>query len=576
MRFRKTPIPLILAIGLVFALPAWARHNVALIPHAGSASCSGGVPTAERRSETAATAAASTSAKPFTQEQVANMVRDGFGDESGAKLIEQRGIDFAPTEDFLQSLKAAGASEAFLKALRAAKPRADSRAATPLDIFQVYALVIDGVPGPRIAMLIRQRGIAFSKQVGLGDFRSLNASPDILQAIREAKISHAFPTEGARHASVVENDLEVQLRHSPRNHVIRLALWRALSVQGKNQRALGLARDAVKLEPNDGWCHYLLGSSLDREDRDAAIAEYREAVRLKPTLTEAHLSLGVALSSRRNFDSAVLEYQEALRLQPDDPAGVHYLLGSALYFDGDLDGAIAEYRQAIQLVPNFAPAHADLGGALSDKHDLDAAILEYEEALKLQPNDAGVHYDFGRALDAKHYIDGAIAHYQESLRLQPAGRHAAFAHFYLGLALSGKKDWDGAITEFRQAVQLEPAEALFHVRLGAALSGKHQLDAAVAEYREGLRLDPSDPTAHFYLGLALQEKKDLDGAVIAFREALRLEPSNADAHWFLGVALYQKGDLQGALGEYRAAYMLHPENATYKQFYESLLQQLNQ
>ncbi|MGD0223254.1 MAG: hypothetical protein ABSF71_13020 [Terriglobia bacterium] len=37
-------------------------------------------------------------------------------------LIEQRGIDFAPSEDFYQTLKAAGASEAFLKALRAAKP----------------------------------------------------------------------------------------------------------------------------------------------------------------------------------------------------------------------------------------------------------------------------------------------------------------------------------------------------------------------------------------------------------------------------------------------------------------------
>jgi hypothetical protein len=34
--------------------------------------------------------------KPFTQEQVSNMVRAGLGDESGAKLIEQRGIDFAP------------------------------------------------------------------------------------------------------------------------------------------------------------------------------------------------------------------------------------------------------------------------------------------------------------------------------------------------------------------------------------------------------------------------------------------------------------------------------------------------
>ena len=56
--------------------------------------------------------------KPFTQEQVQGMVRDGLGDATGAKAIEQRGIDFAPTEDFLQSLKTAGANEAFLAALR--------------------------------------------------------------------------------------------------------------------------------------------------------------------------------------------------------------------------------------------------------------------------------------------------------------------------------------------------------------------------------------------------------------------------------------------------------------------------
>jgi hypothetical protein len=48
------------------------------------------------------------------------MVRDGFGDDSGAKLIEQRGIDFAPSEDFYQTLKATGASEAFLRPLRSA------------------------------------------------------------------------------------------------------------------------------------------------------------------------------------------------------------------------------------------------------------------------------------------------------------------------------------------------------------------------------------------------------------------------------------------------------------------------
>ncbi len=95
MRIRKTLTLLMLAMGLVSALPAWAQQ------------------------------------KPFTRDQVQGLVRDGLGDESSAKLIEQRGIDFGLAEDFLQSLKAAGASEAFLKALRTAKGPVPTRRAAP-------------------------------------------------------------------------------------------------------------------------------------------------------------------------------------------------------------------------------------------------------------------------------------------------------------------------------------------------------------------------------------------------------------------------------------------------------------
>jgi hypothetical protein len=114
-------------------------------------------------------ATAAASGKPFTQEQVSNMVRDGFGDESGAKLIEQRGIDFAPSEDFIQTLKAAGASEAFLKALRAAvapgfspahaAPPASAK--KPLNQVQVFALLVGQVSSHRGTMLVQQRGIDF-------------------------------------------------------------------------------------------------------------------------------------------------------------------------------------------------------------------------------------------------------------------------------------------------------------------------------------------------------------------------------------------------------------------------------
>ena len=77
--------------------------------------------------------------KPFTQGQVSNIVRAGLGDDSGAKLIEQRGIDFAPAEDFLQPLKAAGASEAFLNALRAARPPESASGKNLLHQVQILA-----------------------------------------------------------------------------------------------------------------------------------------------------------------------------------------------------------------------------------------------------------------------------------------------------------------------------------------------------------------------------------------------------------------------------------------------------
>jgi len=99
--------------------------------------------------------------KPFTRDQVQGLVRDGLGDESGAKLIEQRGIDFAPAEDFLQGLKSAGASEAFLKALRAAKPPGPASAKKPLNQVQVFALLAGQVPSHRVAMLVTERGIDF-------------------------------------------------------------------------------------------------------------------------------------------------------------------------------------------------------------------------------------------------------------------------------------------------------------------------------------------------------------------------------------------------------------------------------
>ena len=51
--------------------------------------------------------------KPLTRDQVQSLVHSGLGDESGAKMVEQRGVDFAPTEDFLPGTPSCGGERSF-------------------------------------------------------------------------------------------------------------------------------------------------------------------------------------------------------------------------------------------------------------------------------------------------------------------------------------------------------------------------------------------------------------------------------------------------------------------------------
>jgi len=101
--------------------------------------------------------------KPYTRDKVQAVVRDGLGDETGAKALAQRGIDFTPTDESIQTLKTTGAGEAFLAALRAAtRPSQDGLTLQkPLSEAEIFALLAWPVPSRRIALLVKNRGIDF-------------------------------------------------------------------------------------------------------------------------------------------------------------------------------------------------------------------------------------------------------------------------------------------------------------------------------------------------------------------------------------------------------------------------------
>ncbi len=92
---------------------------------------------------------------------------------------------------------------------------------------------------------------------------------------------------------------------------------------------------------------------------DAAIASYKEAIRLKPSLYQVHYNLGIVYWMKGHNDSAIASYKEAVRLKPDSYQA-HTNLGVSYKMKGQYDAAIASYREAIRLKPDYGAAHNDL------------------------------------------------------------------------------------------------------------------------------------------------------------------------------------------------------------------------
>ncbi|HTS70978.1 MAG TPA: hypothetical protein VMO17_18525 [Terriglobia bacterium] len=120
------------------------------------------------------------SSAPLTRDQIMDLVKFGMSSSDLEKRIEEHGIDFEPTDDYLDALRKAGAQEAVIQALRQLKPK-------PLSQEQVGKLVAGGVSSQRALTLVKQRGIDFTAdEKYLQTLRLAGADDNLIAALRQA------------------------------------------------------------------------------------------------------------------------------------------------------------------------------------------------------------------------------------------------------------------------------------------------------------------------------------------------------------------------------------------------------
>ncbi|MDA2915794.1 tetratricopeptide repeat protein [Nitrospinae bacterium AH_259_B05_G02_I21] len=116
---------------------------------------------------------------------------------------------------------------------------------------------------------------------------------------------------------------------------------------------------------------------------DAAIAVYKESIRLKPDDALAYRNLGDAYREKSQYDDAIVAYKEAIRLKPDDVVA-HNNLGVAYEKKGQHDAAIASYKEAIRLKQDYERGHSNLANLYKKQGQYAKAEPHYKKILAIR------------------------------------------------------------------------------------------------------------------------------------------------------------------------------------------------
>ena len=159
---------------------------------------------------------------------------------------------------------------------------------------------------------------------------------------------------------------------------------------GDKQHALDDYDEAVKLAPHNAELYYNRGVFYSAQsDADAALRDFDAAIGIDPKLVPALRQRARTYYAQINFSSAFADYSEAIRLEPKT-AALWSERGRVRLQQQDYQGAVNDEGQAIQLDPKSAHAYFLRGIAFANLHDSRDASNDIKSAVDLDPSLA--HY----------------------------------------------------------------------------------------------------------------------------------------------------------------------------------------
>jgi Flp pilus assembly protein TadD len=294
----------------------------------------------------------------------------------------------------------------------------------------------------------------------------------------------------------------------------------------------------------------LYDQTRDRTALASAEASCKRSLELASRSVDSRRALAALYYSDGKVDAAMAAYRDLLRLNPQD-ADAQVGLGDALAAAGRNAEAEASLRRAIEVDPAYWNSYAALGTFLFDRGRTEEAEAALRKVTDLVPTSANAWSNLGAAAQLRGDMPTAVQAFEKSLQLEPskdAYSNLASVQYYAGSFAESVGNYERALAlgEHDQTIRGNLADALWQIdsrRPEAVELYRSAIGLAEAE----LASKPTDATLRAQMGYYYGRVGDAERARAYIDEAVATAPELMYVQYYRAVAAADRGDRRAAL-----------------------------
>ena len=351
------------------------------------------------------------------------------------------------------------------------------------------------------------------------------------------------------------DSLQSALRTDAENAVAHFQLGNAFAEQHNENRAESEWREAVRIRPDmTDAQRALAGLELRRGDLDAVLQTAQQIIKAEPGSPDGFILKDIAELAHQKYSDAQQDAEQAASRAPQSPAP-SIQLGNIQLAQKHYADAEKFYQQALDKDPSSAEGLSGLMNTYFAEKQPDKAIAAAYAQIAKSPNNSNFYDLLGTALfNVKKDLPGAEANLRKAIQLD---KNNVDALEKLGKVQVQEGSVDQALALYQQSIKDNPREVGFFILCGELYEAKKNWDQAKSMYQQALALSPDNPLASNNLAyVILEQGGNVDVAMGMAQTARRGMPDSPNAADTLGWAYYQKGIYQSAISQFQEALRL--------------------